>query len=190
LERHRLLWLFLRRETELLKKPQSLLHFAPEPGLRENFRAAPQLDYRTADIAPGRADDVVDIVQLPYADGSYDAVLCCHVLEHIPDDARAMAELFRVLKPGGHAYLQVPIRGDTTDEDASIVDPEMRLQRFGQEDHVRFYGMDFQERLQKVGFEVRAIRYWKKVALGELEQCRLLEEGQGGEIVWVAGKPV
>jgi ubiquinone/menaquinone biosynthesis C-methylase UbiE len=93
---------------------------------------------------------------MQYPDSTFDVVICCHVLEHIPDDKKAMSELFRVLRPGGWAVLQVPIGRaiDKTYEDASITDPKLREKAFGQHDHVRVYGMDYKERLGKAGFSV------------------------------------
>jgi ubiquinone/menaquinone biosynthesis C-methylase UbiE len=88
-------------------------------------------------------------------DRSFDAVLCNHVLEHVPDDRKALGEIFRVLKPGGWAILMVPLSSRAeTDEDPTVVDPKERERRFGQDDHVRLYGQDYQARLEAAGFHV------------------------------------
>lgn len=97
----------------------------------------------------------VDITQIPFADNSYDAILCIHVLEHIEDDRKAINELFRVLKPGGWALISVPLNlNQPTFEDPAIVDPQERKEFFGEEQHVRVYGNDFADRLRAAGFTV------------------------------------
>jgi SAM-dependent methyltransferase len=97
-----------------------------------------------------------DITDIPYDEGWFDAVICSHVLEHIPDDAAAMSELHRVLRPGGWAVFLVPIDLDspTTLEDPSVVTPEQRLEAYWATDHVRLYGRDFTDRLRAAGFDV------------------------------------
>ena len=161
MERHRHLWLFLRRRTDLFTRPQRLLHFAPEAVFRGGLAGLPHLDYVTADLAPGRAAVRVDIARVPFADGSFDAILCNHVLEHVTDDRRAMAELLRVLRPGGWAIVQVPQRSrmPATLEDASVTDPRERAHRFGQSDHLRLYGGDYADRLREAGFAVTVERF-------------------------------
>lgn len=129
-----------------------LLHVAPEPALAARFSET--FDYVSADLDGRRAMFAMDITDLRLPDALFDAVVCNHVLEHVPDDARALAELFRILKPGGWASLQVPIRGESTDEDPLLTNPVARFERFGQADHVRFYGADFAERLRRAGFDV------------------------------------
>jgi ubiquinone/menaquinone biosynthesis C-methylase UbiE len=99
----------------------------------------------------------MDITNIPIDDDTYDTVICNHVLEHIPNDIKALKELFRVIKPGGWGSIQVPIKGDITDEDLSITDPEERTKRYGQSDHVRQYGKDFIDRLPLAGFTVSVI---------------------------------
>jgi SAM-dependent methyltransferase len=141
-----------------------MLHFAPEHCFQAIFSKTREIQYFPCDFSPELYDVTkgankvlkVDITDIPFAAGSFDAILCSHVLEHIPDDARAMSELFRVLKNGGWAILQVPIDYDRerTYEDFSIVTPEAREIAFGQYDHVRWYGRDYKERLAKVGLLV------------------------------------
>lgn len=161
LERHRAALLIWRSQTNLFDEPLRVLHFAPEPGLETLLRAAPNLDYVTADIEPGVADRVIDITGIDAPDGAFDVVLCSHVLEHIPDDARAMREIRRVLSPTGWAFLVVPTDPGRQEvyEDPSIVTPEGRLAAFGQADHVRWYtGAAFEERLRLAGFAVRRVQ--------------------------------
>ncbi len=162
LERHRLIWMFLCHETDLLTRPQRLLHFAPERCFRTRFAGLQTLDYVTADLYSPLADKKVDIQAMPFPDDSFDFIICGHVLEHIPDDRKAMAELLRVLRPGGRSLVNVPLRNGPTYEDPSIVTPEARTQHFGQHDHVRYYGLDIADRLREVGFLVDVERYLER----------------------------
>jgi ubiquinone/menaquinone biosynthesis C-methylase UbiE len=118
------------------------------------LKAQPGIDYLSCDLESKQAMVQMDITDIDLPDNTFDVIICNHVMEHIPADTQAMSELFRVLKPGGWAILQTPISGDTTFEDASIQTPEDRLRQFGQRDHVRIYGRDYQERLSSVGFDV------------------------------------
>lgn len=162
LERQRLIWMFARQQG-LFERPLRLLHVSPEKVFFNKFSKDPRIDYVPVDkFAPGydgaypKGTQNVDITDIPFPDNSFDAILCIHVLEHVPDDALAMRELYRVLKPSGWAIIQVPLdkKRDTTYEDFSIVDPQAREQAFGQPDHVRWYGLDYADRLSAAGFEV------------------------------------
>lgn len=186
LERHRSLWLLLGRE-HVLDGAQSLLHFAPEPGIRARLAAVPGLRYVTADIAPGRAATAMDMTRLAFRAGSFDRVLCSHVLEHVGDDSLAMRELHRSLRPGGIAILQVPLKVGETDEDPSVLDPVERLRRFGQEDHVRFYGRDdFARRLEDAGFRVTCLDPTAGLTEKEIDAFRLLDSEAGLDRVFLA----
>jgi SAM-dependent methyltransferase len=160
-ERHRLLWLYLKRRTNLLSNELSVLHWAPEPGLEWNLRALPNLSYATADLDPSRAALQLDITDIDAPSASYDVILCSHVLEHVDDDRRAMRELRRILRPGGWAILLVPIDDsrDETYEDPAIVTPEERLRAYRDADHLRLYGRDFAMRLAGAGFHVTVDRW-------------------------------
>ena len=156
-ERHRMLWLYLARERpDLLAGAHSLLHFAPEPGIRRRLAAVSGLDYVTTDLDDRSVAVRADITALPFPDARFDALLCSHVLEHVPDDRRAMRELARVLAPGGWAIVLVPLdkgRSETLEDDA-IDSPAGRLAAYWQADHVRLYGRDLADRLRDAGFEV------------------------------------
>ena len=148
-ERHRLLTLLIRAEPDLVAG--RVLHFAAEPALSRLIRPH-AAEYVTTDLSAD-SDVTADIVDLPFPDGRWDALVCSHVLEHVPDDAQAIRELRRVLAPDGNAIILVPRRtGAPTDEDPTVVDPVAREQRFGQHDHVRMYGDDLEERLHSNGF--------------------------------------
>lgn len=155
LERHRLLWLFLQKKTDLFDgKPKKMLHVAPESCLESRFKERIGSGYLTADLFSPRAMVKMDITDIQFANESFDVIYCSHVLEHVLDDKQAIRELFRVLKNNGWAILLVPIASERTFEDSSIVDPKERLKAFGQEDHVRRYGPDYVERLRDAGFTV------------------------------------
>jgi SAM-dependent methyltransferase len=160
-KRHRLLWLYLRDRTGLFTDRLRVLHFAPEKCFRKAFAALPNLDYVTADLEPGKVMLTFDITAIPPEVGTFDAILCSHVLEHVPDDRRAIGEVFRVLNPGGWAVFMVPEETDRAEtlEDPSVVTPEERERVFKQHDHVRIYGRDFGQRLAQAGFTVSAERY-------------------------------
>jgi SAM-dependent methyltransferase len=159
-ERHRAQWLLLQRRPELLANSGSLLHFSPEWCLRRRLSARPGLRYVTTDLDETQnVDRRLDVTALDLPDGAFDAVLCSHVLEHVPDDATAMAELRRVTAPGGFTLVMVPIALDRTEtyEDPAITAPEDRERAFLQHDHVRLYARDIADRLANAGFAVETV---------------------------------
>lgn len=188
LERHRLMWLFLRDETNFFTSDKKLktLHIAPEQCFLDLFRKQKNLDYITADLESPIADVKADICDLPFEDNSFDVIFCNHVLEHIPDDTKAMQELFRVLKKNGFGIFQIPqdLSRETTFEDDSITDKKERAKIFGQYDHVRIYGKDYFDKLRSVGFFVQEIDYTKKIAPEKVERFCLMK----GEILPVCYK--
>ncbi len=181
LERHRLLWLFLTKETNFFTDHLKVLHFAPEQAFYKRFRNIPHLDYTTTDLNSPLADVKADICNLPFDDNTYDVILCNHVLEHIPDDTQAMKELYRVMKPGGWGVFQIPqdLNRATTFEDDSITDKKERAKIFGQYDHVRVYGRDYFDKLRSIGFQVEEVDYTKTFEKEDLEKYCLAP----GEIV-------
>lgn len=165
LERQRMIWLFAAQRG-LFGPPQRLLHVSPEKILFKKFSADKRIDYVPIDkFDPGyrypKGTQNVDITDIPYPDAHFDAIICVHVLEHVPDDHLAMTELCRVLKPGGWAIIQVPLdkKRETTYEDFSITTPEGRERAFGQPDHLRWYGRDYAARLRRAGFEVEVVDF-------------------------------
>ncbi|WP_336067023.1 methyltransferase domain-containing protein [Mesoflavibacter sp. CH_XMU1404-2] len=186
LERHRLLWLYLKNETDFFTSNKKVLHFAPEQAFYKRFRLLKNLDYTTTDLLSPLADVKADICNLPFKDNSYDVILCNHVLEHIPDDTKAMQELYRVLKPNGMAILQIPqdLNRATTFEDDTITDKKERAEIFGQYDHVRIYGRDYFDKLRSIGFKVDEVDYTAQLSLEEIDKYRLAK----GEIIPVCYK--
>ncbi|MFT4659940.1 MAG: SAM-dependent methyltransferase [Patiriisocius sp.] len=156
LERHRLLWLFLRDRTNFTTENIKLLHLAPEYCFLKKFKKMNNLDVVTGDLYSPWADIKMDVHDIPFDNNSFDVLLGNHLLEHVDDDAKVMREFYRVMKPGGWGIFQVPM--DTTRqetyEDASITDPKEREKHFWQEDHLRLYGLDYPKRLSAAGFEV------------------------------------
>ena len=133
------------------------------------------LDYTTTDLNSPLADVKADICDLPFSENTYDIIFCNHVLEHIPDDTKAMQELYRVLKPGGMAILQIPqdLSRAKTFADDSITDPKERAKVFGQYDHVRIYGRDYFDKLRSIGFEVKEIDLTAKMPAATVDKYRL-----------------
>jgi len=186
LERHRLLWLYLKNETDFFNRKLKVLHFAPEQAYYKRFRKLNNLEYTTTDLNSPLADVKADICDLPFADESFDFILCNHVLEHIPDDRKAMQELYRILRPGGTAILQIPQELDRAEtfQDDSITDPKERAKIFGQYDHVRVYGRDYFDKLREVGFNVVEADYTSELTSSEIDKYRLAK----GEIIPVCYK--
>lgn len=159
MDRHRLVWYFLRHRTNLFDgKAKRMLHVAAEPSFEPRLRKVPGLDYLTADLMDTKAMVRMDITDIQFPDASFHVVYCSHVLEHVPDDRKAMREFRRVLKPDGWAALMVPVTVDRTIEDPNCTDPAERERRFGQHDHFRTYGPDFADRLTESGFQVALVR--------------------------------
>lgn len=181
LERHRLLWLFLKSNTNFFTANLKVLHFAPEQAFYKRFRKLENLDYTTTDLDSPLADVKADICNLPFDDNSYDVILCNHVLEHIHNDHKAMQELYRILKPGGWGVFQIPqdLKRTNTFEDDSITDKRERTKIFGQYDHVRIYGRDYFDKLRNVGFKVEEVDFTAKLSQDEINRYRLAK----GEII-------
>lgn len=186
LERHRLLWLYLKNETNFFSSENKVLHFAPEQCFLKHFKNLKNLDYTTTDLLSPIADVKADICNLPFDNNSYDIIFCNHVLEHIPNDTKAMQELYRVLKPNGMAILQIPqdLNRANTFEDDSITGKKERAKIFGQYDHVRVYGRDYFDKLRNIGFKVDEVDYTSKLPKEAIEKYCLAK----GEIIPVAYK--
>lgn len=154
LERHRLIWLYLKETTDFFTQKKAVLHIAPEACFTDRFEKLHGDQYITADIESPLAKVKMDIHQIPFSDNHFDMVLCNHVLEHVKDDLQAMREIHRVLKPTGFAILQIPFFHpipEVTFEDASTIDKREREKVFGQDDHVRKYGKDYTRRISQSG---------------------------------------
>ena len=186
LERHRLLWLFLKNETNFFSDKLKVLHFAPEQAFYKRFRKMENLDYVTTDLNSPLADVKADICNLPFKDNEFDVILCNHVLEHIPNDTKAMQELYRVMKHKGWGIFQIPqdLKREKTFEDSSITDKKERAKIFGQYDHVRVYGRDYFDKLRSIGFKVDKVNYTSKLSEEDINKFCLAK----GEIIPVVYK--
>jgi len=209
LERHRLLWLYLQNETDFFQSESvsdapitnnkriklrdtesssvlKVLHFAPEQEFYKRFKKQTNIEYTTTDLLSPLADVKADICNLPFEDNTYDIIFCNHVLEHIPDDTKAMQELYRVLKPGGMGIFQIPqdLSRATTFSDDTIVDQKERAKIFGQYDHVRVYGRDYFDKLRSIGFKVIEEDYTNKITPELVEKYCLAK----GEIIPICFK--
>ena len=159
LERHRFLWLHLERALRLPARRLAVLHIAPEGGIRNRLAERPGLRYIGIDLYRRGAPLAMDVTRLGFRDGRFDLVICSHVLEHVPDDRTAMAEIARVLRPGGRAVIVVPLdlRRPATHEDPGAASAAQRLAAFGHPYHVRICGADYGERIAGAGFAVRRV---------------------------------
>ncbi|MEG1700797.1 MAG: methyltransferase domain-containing protein [Alistipes sp.] len=178
LERHRLLWLYLTRETDLLQRFPRTLHIAPEVCILRHLKphfANHAGQYITADLESPLADLHFDVQQIPLTDASVEVVICNHILEHVADDRQALRELYRILKPNGWGIVLSPVDLSYihTYQDDSITSPEERTRIFGQYDHRRIYGADYAERLREAGFTVEDIDYAARFTPAERTQYAL-----------------
>lgn len=190
--RQRLVWLYLKNELDIFNKKARVLHVAPELSYMPKLLPLKNLDYVPGDkMVEGYSNQKgvrnIDLTGLDFPDNSFDYVICNHVMEHIPDDKAAIAEMFRVLKKGGTAVITVPIDEtlDKTYEDFSITAPKEREKHFGQWDHVRWYGRDIKDRFEKAGFKVDMNRYAENFSKQDYRKYGLCDD-----IIVVAKKPV
>jgi len=187
LERHRLIWLYLKEKTDFFTKENKMLHIAPEQCFIEPFSKMENLDYITADIESPLAKVKMDVHDIPFEDNTFDVIFCNHVMEHVKDDHQAMSEIYRVLRPEGWAILQVPFMKEgleETFEDPSVTSPQERFKAFGQEDHVRLYGSDYGKRLQKAGFSVTEDTFAQELSESAIKKYALPQK----EIIYFCKK--
>jgi predicted SAM-dependent methyltransferase len=167
-DRERLIYLYLVNHTDFFNRNVEVLHIAPEKNIQKKFIAGKNISYLSADLDSPLAMIKMDITDINHERDYFDLIICNHVLEHINEDHKAMSELYRILRPGGKAILQVPISLslDETFEDPTVKSPEEREKVFGQKNHVRIYAKDYKDRLEKVGFTVEVYDVLKE--FGEL----------------------
>lgn len=154
--RHRLIWLYIQENPNLLQGASRLLHVSPHYSLGRRLSSGSHFAYVGLDLEAGPHIGVRgDLTALPFQDESFDAAICVHTLEHVEDDGRAIAELYRVTKPNGWVLVNVPMSQESsTLEDATVHTPRQRREIFGEETHVRVYGLDLVDRLEAPGFHV------------------------------------
>ena len=177
LERHRLLWLYLKSETDFFTAPHKMLHIAPEQCFYKIFKSMKNLDYTTGDYNSPIADIHFDLHHAPFENNTFDVIFCNHVLEHVEDAHQCMEELYRIMKPGGWGIFQVPIdfNNPVTYEDKSITDPDEREKHFWQKDHLRLFGLDFKDWLAQAGFDVTVDKFQERYTPEQLDRYRLSE---------------
>ena len=161
LERHRLIFIYIKKRTKILESSNKILHIAPENCLIETFKKNENIDYITADLNSPLANIKMDIHNMPFDENLFDVVICNHVLEHVEDDIKALNEIKRVLKKGGKGILQVPFYfpiPEITIENKNVKKGIEREKLYGQSDHVRKYGRDYKKRLSSVGLKVDKIQ--------------------------------
>ena len=187
LKRHRLLWVYLNEKTDFFTNHKKVLSVSPLPFFQTKCRKLKNLDYVSVDISSPMVMARMDITNIATSEDQFDCIICYHVLEHIPDDKKAMRELFRVIKPGGWAILQSPVRYNLhkTFEDPNIGSPEERRHVFGQRDHVRIYGRDYKDRLERAGFTVNLDNYVKELEDDKIKRYDLPKD----EIIYFCTKP-
>jgi SAM-dependent methyltransferase len=159
-------YLFLQRRTDIFGGTRKkVLHVAPEKTLATILQRHAPLSYLSADLNSESVMVKMDVTDIQFPDAHFDTIICNHVLEHVDDDVQAMRELYRTLKPGGWAVLQVPLSPslEKTYEDPSVTTKRQKQRIFGQRNHVRIYGLDYRERLESAGFDVDVFR-WSKEA--------------------------
>ncbi|MGB7500588.1 MAG: class I SAM-dependent methyltransferase [Moheibacter sp.] len=189
LERTRMLLFYLKNETNVFDSCVKVLHFAPEEGLKKIFKQLKNPnDYKNGDINPNFADLLIDITNIQFEDNCFDFVICSHVLGHVPNEARAMTEMYRVLKPGGIAIILTLLnqKDQPTFENPDIDTPEERLMNYGESDLLRLHGNDFKERIEAAGFEVEAFDYTDRLDKAQVERFRLYNPQRG--IIFLAKK--
>jgi len=160
-DRERNIYLYLKNKTNIFNEDITLLHVAPESNLKKVFINCSTIHYLTVDLKSTSVMAKMDLTNIACIDNSFDVIICNHVFEHIPNDRKAISELYKVLKRGGWAILQVPISQSLTAtyEDPSITGQEEREKIFGQKDHVRIYAKDYIKKLQNAGFSVEIYNY-------------------------------
>lgn len=170
LPRNRLLWILLRDRHQIENHSYKLLHFSPARSLKKKLKKLKNISYTSTDYCSQYEDKQHDITNIKEPDNSYNLIICYHVLEHIPDDVKAIRELFRILAPGGVAFIQTPFKDGEIYENTSITDPLDRLKHFGQEDHVRIYSLNgLKSRLGAAGFSVTVVASTEVVEKGKLD---------------------
>ena len=186
LERHRLMWLYLKKTDFFKAEKLDVLHVAPEQCFHKKFKSQNNLNYTTADLESPIADLHFDLHSIPLEDNLYDVIFCNHVMEHVKDDLQCMKELYRVMKPGGWGIFQVPIDYDNpeTYEDNTITSEKDREIHFWQKDHVRLYGLDYPKKLEKAGFKIDVFDPTKSLGKINYKKLRLNPK----ELIFIVNK--
>lgn len=186
LERHRLMWLYMKEKTNFFDDNLRFLHIAPEYCFINIFKKMKNIDYVTGDLISPWADVKMDVHDIPFEENTFDVVICNHVLEHVQDSHKVMTEFFRVMRSGGWGIFQVPIDSNNpnTEEDLSITDPKVRERLYWQDDHLRLFGLDYGKRLEAAGFKVTEDDFVSRLDSSLVQRFALPK----GEIVYFCQK--
>lgn len=175
----------LQNKLNIFKKPGRILHFAPEKEIYNYIKQNENMDYYTCDIAPGRAMHIVDITDIPFKENTFDCIISNHVMEHIKNEKKAVSEIMRVLKPNGKWIFSFPICTDMkTYEDDAIISKEDKLNKYGQEDHVRLYGYDYKERFENYGLKLEIFSPEKEMSEEDISKYGFIKD----DVILVATK--
>lgn len=166
MERHRIRYLFFKNRTNFFSANLRVLDVGPEFFLQKIFRSLPNLDYVSADINPDNAMLQMDVTAIKFEDNSFDFILCLSVIEHVVNDKKAICELFRVLKHGGYAIIEVPINYDLK-ETVEFLTKNEKIHH-NKDLHVREYGPDFIDLLKKIGFKIYIINFKKELPINKI----------------------
>lgn len=171
-DKERWLWYVLENYTPISTMSGRVMHFAPESPIKERIIRNKEIEYISGDLQPGIADRIVDMTDMQFEDSYFDLIIASMVMEHIPEEKVALQELYRTCKDGGKIVLTVPQCTDieNTIEDLRVTDPEVRNRLYGQEDHVRLYGLDYPERFKEMAFQNCAIQLVRPVDVMTKEQ--------------------
>lgn len=174
-DRYRWLDYILENNTNIYSGTDRTLHFAPELGIEEKIRNRNK-NYYTADIKQGKADLVIDMTNMPFENDKFDLIIANHVLEHIGDERKAIAELKRCTRPKGKFILSFPVCLDVLTQENDTLEKKERIFLFGQEDHVRLYGRDFASTLEQHGLRVEVYRPNKILTEQQIENLKLIPD--------------
>lgn len=175
LERHRLIWLYLKYQTDFFSRKYKMLHIAPEQCFYKVFKKQKTLDYMTGDYNSPIADLHFDLHQIPFPENSFDVIFCNHVLEHVANAEQCMNELYRVMRPGGWGIFLSPVdlSRKKTYEDKNITCPKEREIHFWQKDHLRLFGLDYKDKLADAGFDVTVEDFASRFSAEQIDRYRL-----------------
>lgn len=177
IDRWRWFLYMIQKHTDIFQNECTVLHFAPEEEVSKYFRKCSHITYFAADKDTNRADCKIDMTDIPFQDGRFDYIIANHVLSYIKNEAQAIHEMKRCLKPAGRILLSFPIcMNFDTYEDYEAKERGMDLEVFGTRDNVRMYGKDYKERLEKYGLKITQYSPENELSHKEIEHLGLLAD--------------
>ncbi len=159
-DRARMLYLFFKNRTRIFDEATKILHVAPDYELATSLHASSNVTLFTGGLMVGGLRPYrgtkFDVTFLPFGDERFDVVLCNHVMQYVPDDRKGFREMYRVLKPGGFAIIQVGLALDlaeTYQVEGLEINRANTIKHYGHSDCVRLYGLDYVARIEEAGFK-------------------------------------